>query len=66
MAYKIDGRVYPVKGEQVRHKHLGFIGEYVEDVFTNNNRRHWRVISNGKTYVLPDKDFEMVSPSESQ
>jgi len=66
MAYTISGRLYPNPGECLRHKTMGFEGTYEQEVFTNKDKRHFKVVSDDgkKTYVLPDKDWELITPGE--
>jgi hypothetical protein len=66
VAYTIEGRLYPDKGDLLIHKTQGYIGKYQQDVFTNNDRRHFlvRAIDSPLKYVLPDTDWELyVVPS---
>jgi hypothetical protein len=43
VAYTIEGRLYPDKGDLLIHKTQGYIGKYQQDVFTNKDRRHFLV-----------------------
>ena len=65
MAYRdAKNNLFPDPGELVRHKGMGIVGRYVQDVACNGSRRHMKVIAviDGveKVLILPAGDFEEV------